>query len=193
MQIQIAKLISFLFGIKVLPFFLFTIIFLKSGLSYQKLVYVYPVVLILQLFGPILYIYLGIRNGLASSWELPTIKERLPFLVVALISSTLSLIFIYFFGNRFLLDLNILVVLDLLLITAVTKFWKISFHASLITTAAILVNFLFNWNLPILYLLIPIVFWARIKLKYHTISQLLAGSLTSGGITIAGLKLFGYF
>src|SRR5258708_411972 len=122
-QQKIAKFISEIFGIRVLPLIFYFIVLLRSGITPNQL------------------------------------------------------IFIYFYGNKLLFDLNLITILILVVVGVITRFWKISFHASLITGTVILTNFLFNWSLPFLYLLIPVVLWARFVLKHHNLNQLLAGSL----------------
>lgn len=57
------------------------------------------------------------------------------------------------------------------IISVVTSFWKISLHTSMNTVGSILLNLLFGWNLPVIYLVVPIVLWARITLKRHTFIQ----------------------
>lgn len=191
-QQKIAKIISVIFGIRVLPFILFTIVLLRSGLTPNQLLLVTPITIFLLILVPIFYIFFAIRLKMAKNWDLSNKEERYGFIKTSLISGFLALLFIYFYGNQILFHLNLITIIILVVIGVITKFWKISFHASLITGTVILINFLFSWSLPILYLLIPMVIWARLTLKQHTLAQLLAGSLVSGGITFGGLYLFGY-
>lgn len=191
-QQKIAKFISVVFGIRVLPFILFIVVLSKSGLSPNQLLLITPITIFLLILVPIFYIFFAIRSKKASSWDLSKREERYGFIKTALISGFLALLFIYFYGNQLLFHLTLTTILILVIIGFITRYWKISFHASLITGTVILINFLFDWSLPILYLLIPLVFWARFTLKQHSLAQLFAGSLISGGITLAALKLFGY-
>lgn len=74
----------------------------------------------------------------------------------------------------------------------ITYIWKISLHTMLNVTATILVNFLFGWTLPILYIFIPIIGWARYYHKHHTFLQVVIGAIVSGLITLGMLNYFGY-
>jgi hypothetical protein len=58
--------------------------------------------------------------------------------------------------------------------------------------AALSINFLFDWNLPLLYLTIPVIFWARLRLKKHTVSQLIMGIIVTTIVLLGGLGFFGY-
>src|SRR5258708_1257193 len=176
-QQKIAKFISEIFGIRVLPFILYFIVLLRSGLTPNQLMLTVPATIFLLIIVPILYIFFAIRLKKAGNWDLSNRQERHGFIKTAMVSGTLVLIFIYFYGNKLLFDLNLITILILVVVGVITRFWKISFHASLITGTVILTNFLFNWSLPFLYLLIPVFFWARFFLKHHNLIHLLAGSL----------------
>lgn len=63
-----------------------------------------------------------------------------------------------------------------LLVFIIRLKWKISLHVSVLTASITLLS-LFNNNFIVLYLLIPLVAWSRIKLKVHTFYQVLAGFL----------------
>lgn len=172
---KVAQIISFIFGIRVLPFILLPLVLLKSGLSSEQLTIIFPLVIFFQILVPIGYIYFALKTKKATSWDLPIKEERKGFLIVTLISCLISLAVIYYYGNTFLFRLSAAVIVNLAIIAVITKFWKISFHASLVTITAILLNSLFEWQFIWLLLLIPLVFWARLRLGEHDIFQLVAG------------------
>lgn len=179
---RVAQIVSFIFGIRILPFILLPLVLLKSGLSNEQLIIIFPLVIFFQVFIPISYIYFVLKTKRATSWDLPIKEERKGFLIITLISCLISLSVIYFFGNTFLFRLGLAVIANLVIVAIITKFWKISFHASLVTITAILLNSLYNWQFIWLLLLIPLVFWARLRLGEHDIFQLLAGAFLSVAI-----------
>lgn len=189
---KLAEIISVLLGPHVwLPAIFIAAIF-SSHLNQPQLITLLPSIVILQVIIPLAYLYIAPKIGLASAWDLPKRKERYLFLAVISISSIMSLLLIYSFGTKLLFHLNLLLFILLLVLFEITLRWKISLHISLNTTGAILINFLFGWNLLFLFLAIPLIFWARLTLKKHTAWQLLAGILISASFMLVGLKLVGY-
>lgn len=187
---KIAKLLSVILGLHFwFPAFLI-IGLLKSGLSSSKISILFPILFLLQIIIPIAYIHIALHFKKVSNWDLPKKEERIFFLSMSMIAYLISMIIIYFLGNQFLFNLGLIVFTILTVMVITTYFWQISLHTGLNTTGAIIVNFLFNWSVPWLYLSIPIIFWARFKLKRHDITQLMAGMILSGGITLGMLKFF---
>jgi hypothetical protein len=73
-------------------------------------------------------------------------------------------------------------------LSIVTLFWKISFHSTAISAAAsigIVTSGITGWSIAFI-LLVPVVGWARVHLRRHTIGQIAAGCFA--GISI-GLLL----
>ncbi len=77
-----------------------------------------------------------------------------------------------------------------LVVQYITRYWKISTHALGITAPLVVLTLLYgNETLPFL-ILIPMVGWARVYLKAHTVMQVIAGSLLGAGSTILFFHLF---
>jgi len=65
----------------------------------------------------------------------------------------------------------------------ITSRWKISIHASGITSpVTALVYLLGSWMLPLFLMIIPVA-WARLELKAHDLKQIAAGALLSTLLT----------
>lgn len=190
---KLAHLLSVILGpLGWLPVLFLTVIF-RSGLDNQQLRILLPSVLLLEVIIPLLYLHFAPRLGFATAWDLPKRRERYPFLSLVFITNLISLYLSYRFGTMLLFNLGILLTIGLLVFFVITFIWQISLHAGLNTFGAILINFLFGWSLPWLYLTIPIIFWARQMLNKHTMKQLLIGALISGLIALGGLSYFGYW
>jgi membrane-associated phospholipid phosphatase len=72
----------------------------------------------------------------------------------------------------------------------ITRYWKISTHALGITAALVALTLLYgSQTLPFL-VLIPMVCWARVYLKSHTIMQVVAGAALAVGSTVLFFHLF---
>lgn len=66
-------------------------------------------------------------------------------------------------------------------------FWKISAHATGVGGPLAALTLLYGWVVLPLYLLLPMVGWARVHLKAHTLGQVVAGSILGFGLTAAQL------
>lgn len=187
-MLELARLISILLGPQMWLPMLFLIAMFRLEIQPE----LFFSILFLQVIIPLAYLHLAPKLGLATYWDLPKRQERYPFLAIVLIGSLISLFLTYQFGTKFLFDLNSLTVIFLIVSFLITLYWQISLHTALNTFGAILVNFLFDWSLAFLYLTIPTIFWARLTLKRHTISQIIAGIIIPAIITLSGLRLLGY-
>lgn len=192
MSQKLAKYLSIILGPQTWIPALYIIMILRTGLSNHQVLILLPSMLLLQVIIPLGYLYLAPKVGLATAWDLPKRQERYLFLLIVFITATISLFLTYQFGTKLLFNLNILLLILLVVLSLITYYWKISLHASLNTVGSILINFLFDWHLWFLYLTIPIIFWARLKLRKHTFSQLLAGIIISALFMFLGLKLLEY-
>lgn len=189
-QEKLAKILSVILGPQVVIPVLFASFFFKTGLSFNQLLIIIPNILGLQFIIPFLFIFIGVRSKKLSSWELIKRRERYGFLGTYIFSTFIALAVVYIFGNKLLFQLDIILFSLLTVLSIITLFWKVSFHVSAVTVTALLVNLLFNWQLPFLYLLIPIVAWSRYRLKRHTLNQLIFGFLISLTIILGFLKYF---
>lgn len=189
---RIAKIISLLLG----PFTWFPILIIlivsRSGLTNNQIYIGLPVLITFQIIVPAVVLETGRRLKKVDSWDLTTREERVPIMFLSTSSFLVSLFLTRFWGNKLLFDLLTIEIFISVAILVITKFWKISLHAAINTAGALIINFLFNWKLPELYLLIPLAIWARLTLKKHTLGQLIAGVLVSGGLALISLIYLGY-
>lgn len=189
-QLKIAKYISIILGANLwLPVILLLLLF-KTGLNSLQITILLPIFFVFQFLIPVTCVLLALKLKKISALDLPKRQERYPFLALYLLLLIISLILSYILGNSILFELILILVVLLVILSVITLFWKISLHASLNTIGIILINFFFNGQLLFLFLIIPIVAWARYKLKRHTILQLTAGTLVSMTVVLGGLKYF---
>ena len=80
--------------------------------------------------------------------------------------------------------------LSTLVVQYITRYWKISTHALGITAPLVALTLLYgNRTLPFL-ILIPMVCWARVYLKAHTLLQVIAGAALGTVSTVLFFHLF---
>lgn len=189
---KIAKLVSYALGMHVWFPVLLVVSMFKTGLSPRQIQILFPSLFFLDVVIPIAYIGIALKLGKISEWDVPKREERHGFMILVFFLGLISMAFIFFFGNKLLFNLNIILLALLFMMLLITRFWKISLHASLSTAGSIVVNFLFGWQLPILYLSIPLVLWARFVLGRHDVKQLVAGVFLTAIFIIGAFRYFGY-
>lgn len=77
-----------------------------------------------------------------------------------------------------------------LVVQIITMFWKISTHALGITAPLVASLYLFGGKPLPFFVLIPIVGWARVYLKAHTVLQVVAGTALGAVSTVIFFALF---
>lgn len=166
------------------------LLLMRTGLSSHQLAVLVPSLVTLLLIVPFVYLHMALKMGWISKWDIPKREERRPIIALFVVCSIISLILIKHLGTKTLLDLFILLLATGFAASLVTVFWKISIHMVLDTTGILLTNLLLGWHFWPLFILIPVVAWARLRLRRHTPAQILAGVLLSAVIFTAGIKFF---
>jgi membrane-associated phospholipid phosphatase len=75
-----------------------------------------------------------------------------------------------------------------LIILFINLSWKISIHTMGVAGPTVALTYLFGLSGLLFGLLIPLVMWSRVKLKKHTISQVLAGGIV--GVILTYIQLY---
>ncbi len=127
---------------------------------------------------PLIYLLWLVHRGTIEDIYMPNRKTRLRPLAVLMVWLLGCLGLIRYWEappvvESFVLAATILVGI----LSLVTLFWKISFHGAAISAAAtttVMVAGSYAW--PVV-LLVPLVGWARVRLKRHTLRQVIYGSL----------------
>ncbi|MCO4273471.1 phosphatidic acid phosphatase [Pseudarthrobacter sp. HLT3-5] len=135
-----------------------------------------------------LIVLLGlVRLGKVTDHHVSNRKQRAPVLLMALASVVAGLMVLQAAGApRSVMVMVLAIVGGIIVLAAVSPFWKISGHAAGVSLAAVIsVLMLGPASLPLL-LLVPAVGWSRVVLRAHTLAQVVAGSLF-GGIVMAVL------
>jgi len=77
-----------------------------------------------------------------------------------------------------------------LVVQYITRYWKISTHALGITAPLVASLYLFGREPLPFFVLVPIVCWARVYLRAHTLWQVLAGSALGALTTVTFFAIF---
>jgi membrane-associated phospholipid phosphatase len=144
------------------------------------------------MFVPVVFFAVAYKLGWVSDLDMSKRDERPTFLFVFIAMLLISSIILYAIKVPLPLFAYAFSGLVMTLVTSIiTLFWKISFHtaatASVVTAIAILGGMQFT---P-LFLLIPLIGWARVRLKKHTVWQVVGGAAVSIVATVFVFYAFG--
>jgi len=137
---------------------------------------------------PVLCIGILFRYAKVSDWHLNSKEERLLPLCLTLGSMVIGTGTLYYIeAEPQIIWVGIAYIANSVVFSAITPMWKISFHSSVatgcITVLVMLVHPQFAW----LFLLIPLIAWARVYRKRHTLLQTVLGSLLAVANTVLAL------
>jgi membrane-associated phospholipid phosphatase len=140
---------------------------------------------------PVLLTLWMMHKGNVSDFHISIHKERTRPMVFMILSAFISWLFLWFTrpGPDILTIFAGIAVLHIIFLFLVTLRWKISGHASAISGLCVfLVAYLGVRGLPFM-LLIPLVVWARVMLRRHTLKQTMAGALAGAVFTFLALYI----
>ena len=147
------------------------------------------------LFGsimPFVFVVFLYKKKIITDLHVPRREDRLKPLLVSNISYLLGyFVFFVFKAPIYLKALFFTSFLTTVLLTIITLVWKISFHTSWITFTAISYYVFFGTWMLFIFLFVPLVAWARVKIKRHTTGQVIAGSLITFITSAFGYSFFG--
>jgi len=142
---------------------------------------------------PVLYVVHLEKVKQVSHRHIPIKEQRTRPFLVAVVSYIVGLIILLVLKAPFVVwGLLVCYITNTLVITAINLYWKISAHALGVAGALAGAHYAFGIIVLPLYLIIPIVCWARFRLHAHTLSQLLAGSILGLGLTFVQLFVLAY-
>lgn len=191
MQKKLAKIVSLALGLPwiiVLVYILLT----QVHLSQEQLFQLLGVSVVFHIVVPGVYLFWAMKTGKIADLDITKREQRFGILTVLLLSYFSSLFIIQRIGNDLLFHIFAIILAYISVVYIITFFWKISLHMGVNVLSVILVNYFYGWNMPWLYLAIPLIFWSRYTLRKHTPLQLVIGALVSGSVVFGGLKVFGY-
>ncbi len=181
---NLARFISFLSS----PFVLliptpFILVFKETGnisysLKWTFLSYIF-------LFSVVVFVLLGIFDGFFSDYDVSKKEERPKLFAFGGIITFLYLGFLILLNGPKILYLTVFgIILAVLIITIVNNWIKASIHTATVSAFTVSLVILFGYMFIPVLLLIPIMAWARIEIKKHTLLEAFVGGFLGIILTI---------
>jgi hypothetical protein len=181
---RLARGISVFFDSSFLSLPVFLVLGWRSG---QTAGLLWAFLMLLIVTGiPLAYLLIGRKRGWVSDMELSHRAERPRFILVSLSSDVFALAALWLGNGPHLLRLIVLTYFCLAIVMfSISSFWKISMHMAGVAGFSTALVFVFGAPALWFFLSLPLVAWARLHRRKHTVPQLIAGALA--GILVTTL------
>jgi hypothetical protein len=173
---RLATIISRVFE----PFIMFSLVlvltFIRGGLT-NVVTWIVAAVLLIGI--PAALILFALHKKIVSNWDVSERHQRPQVLGVLLGLEAINLLIL-----RTMVSSGVIVTLLFLFIvlagfTAITLRWKISGHALAASLTTGMIVYWFGWSWWPVLLIVPLVGWARVVRRDHTVAQVIAGAVYS--------------
>ena len=138
---------------------------------------------------PVISILIYTKKGVVDIWVSDQ-KARTPFYLIAILGYIIAVIIFYVIDQHEFLVLTLAYLFVTMTISISNLKTKMSSHTAGFTIPFTTAFYLFGLiSLP-LFLLLPVIMWARLKLNAHSINQLFGGALIGCILTYATYLYF---
>jgi hypothetical protein len=179
-----AKAVSFFLG----PMFtLFPILYTLIAKFSQDHSYILKWTLFSYMFVLIvaLFVIIGVMIGAFSNFDVSKREQRPLLFAFSAIVMLCYLISIFIFnGPKSLFIALFAVILGLISVVIVNKWTKASIHLATLTSATLFIGVVYGGYFFLFLTLIPLLAWARVKMKEHTPKETIIGTILGIVITL---------
>ena len=172
---KIAVTISHLFDPILIYAFLGTLAIFRSDLTGFNLERMLALFILLMILPPAALLAWAVINKKVINWDVSDRQQRITVLAVFLVMTLFDLWLVKIFGKPALFKLFVFFSVWYLGFFIITLFWKISGHVAGLTLATLLIIYWYGTNWWPIFLLIPVLAWARVASKNHSMAQVIAG------------------
>jgi len=131
-------------------------------------------------------VWYGVRQGRLSDRHIGVREQRTKPLALGLASVLVGLVLLMLFGApRELIALVVALFVGGLVATVINHYWKLSVHASVAAGSMVVLALAFGPALLATAVVVLAVGWSRVRLRDHTTSQVVAGTVI--GTVVTGL------
>ena len=132
---------------------------------------------------PMIFIVRGARRGRWDGHHVRDREHRFVPLLMCLLSALAGLAILMLGGAPTdVVALSAAMIVTLLVCILITRWWKVSLHATVAGGAVATVVLLYGPWLLVLVVLLGLVCWSRVRLTDHTVGQVLVGALVGPAV-----------
>jgi hypothetical protein len=185
MKVFVARSISYILNpLNVLIFAPFLLIYRSTYDVVVALHWTVYTVVFLMLLA--LFVVLGVKNRVFTDLDISKREQRPLMFLVSLLFGTVYLITLFILHGPFILFiLTVSVLLGLCFVSIINQWVKASMHVAAISALVLPVAISFGKYYLLLLLLIPLVIWARLTTKRHTVPEVIAGGFIGSILSLS--------
>ena len=142
--------------------------------------------------GPMLYVFRLYATDRISDLDMSVRHEREAIFSAFVVFYSLGTVCLYLaHAPRVMIAAMLGYTMSTILVQFITRYWKISTHALGITAPLVALAMLYGRQPLPFFVLVPMVCWARVYVRAHTVLQVIAGCALGAGTTLLFFHLFG--
>jgi hypothetical protein len=170
------------------PFFL---VYEKTGDF--LLSFIWTIVSVFFIFVYFLAILIGIRIGVFADLDVSKKEQRPLLFSIGMVLTLIYFVVLFLFHAPGILIVGATsIVLGILVLGVINMFTKASGHLTVLSALLTFLIIAEGWRACAALVLLPVLIWARIKTKNHTLLQTLLGTLIGAGTIIGIYVIFKY-
>jgi len=148
-------------------------------------------VLFIDAVVPFIFFATMLVHGQIKDWDIQNRRDRIPLYLFTLFCHMGGLWLAHELGKTELVYILLVFYVIAVVFFLITTRWKISLHAGVNTLLVVAINMFYDGRYALLFLLVPLVSWARVVEKHHSWRQVVVGASLAGGMTYLGLLIAG--
>jgi membrane-associated phospholipid phosphatase len=184
-----AELISYTIHPLILSPLTFIMLYIwGSQPDYSSFPHLIMIVLAISII-PFSYVLRMKKNGEIDNIDIPERKQRQkPFIKGTILFLMTAILLILSRGPQNFTSIMLIYTINTGLATLITKFWKISVHGIAFGIPVATFGMLISKKYFYFSSLLPLLIYSRVKLKAHTVSQVIAGFALGFLLTVIQIK-----
>jgi len=180
---KIANILSYVLSPNVISFYIILLLLFYPPLDNNSNVILNLLISIIFLcVFPIIAILYSQQKGTIDIW-VSNQKDRTFFYIIALVGYVIASIIFFMIKENTLFVLSVAYFFVTLVVTLGNFSTKVSSHSAGVAGPLTAMTLVYGLFLFPIFLLVPLVFWSRLKLKAHTVTQLTLGTLIGVVVT----------
>jgi len=174
---RLAKILSYLLSPPMFAFYVILIIVLNPPLEiYTNIVISLLISIIFLCVFPVIAILYFKQKGSIDIW-VSNQQQRTPFYIIALVGYVFASTIFYFREETTLFALSVAYFAVTVTITLSNFSTKVSSHSAGVAGPLTALTMIYGLVIIPAFFILPIVYWSRLKLSAHTLSQLVFGTI----------------
>jgi hypothetical protein len=177
MNPTIARFISYIFNpVLVLVFVPFLLLYRTTNDLY--LTWSWTLYTVLFLLGITIFIIYGVQKNLFTDIDVSKREQRPLLFFVSILFGILYLVGLFLFhGPLILFIITFGIILGIVIASIINMKIKASMHVATISALILTVAIIYGGHFLLLLFLIPLVAWARVTIKRHTLQETIIGGI----------------